>query len=198
MDALPVWTWPGAVPVVPPHGVFVISVATDGGTLREPARAQLRQALMEALSAVLKVPGAAISLRSTPGQAPGIVIAASSNNEAIPRHIACSFSHESGLSLAAVNLHGAIGIDIMRVVDTPDWQAVSHDYLGPDVTATLLALPAVDRPRAFAQAWTANEARLKCLGRQLSEWQPSTNGGALRCLALDLPGGFTGALVTSA
>jgi len=181
-------------------GILVVSVATeggkDGGKLRDRARVQVRQAVVEVLAEVLRLPASAISVQSTPGVAPRILI----GDDA--RAVACSFSHESGLSLAAVNLHGGIGIDIMRVADIPDWQAVARDFLGPDTTAALLALPAADRPRAFAQAWTENEARLKCHGRQLVEWTapaaPAQQHGSTRILTLTLPDGFAGSLATSA
>lgn len=183
-------------------GILVVSVPTeggkDGGKLRDRARMQVRQTIVEVLAEVLRLPASGISVQSTPGEAPRILI-----GEAV-RTVACSFSHESGLSLAAVNLHRAdgIGVDIMRVADIPDWQAVARDYLGPDATAALIALPAADRPRAFAQAWTANEARLKCQGRQLVEWTrpaaPPQPHEHIRVHALALPDGFAGSLATSA
>jgi 4'-phosphopantetheinyl transferase len=175
------------VPTFYADGVFVVSVQTEGGNQRDRARVQVRQAISEVLSAILGVPAGAIDVQSAPGQAPRVAAGGSD--------IGCSFSHEAGLSLAAINLRGAIGVDIMRIAGIPDWQAVARDYLGPDVTASLLALPAMDRPRAFAQAWTAREARLKCAGRQLGEWTGTAAlPAASHSVALDLGSGFAGAL----
>lgn len=182
------------VPTFYADGVFVISVATEGGNQRDRARVQVRQALTEVLRGMLGVPAGAIGVQSTPGQAPRIVIAGRDDN------IGCSFSHEAGLSLAAVHLHGAVGVDIMRIIEVPDWQAVARDYLGPGATAALQALAALDRASGFAQAWTAHEARLKCEGRQLTEWvsAEAPAPAAIRCVTLALPSvpgsSFAGAL----
>ncbi len=169
-------------------GVHVVSVKTESGTQRDRPRAQARQAIAEVLSELLRVPASAISVQSTPGQAPRITV-----DGAAPGLIGGSFSHEAGLSLAAINLHGAVGVDIMRVADVTDWHDISRDYLGPQVTAALLPLPAADRPRAFTQAWAAHEARLKCLGLQLTEWRPAAPSSP-DSLPLQLPTGFVGAL----
>lgn len=174
-------------------GVFVIRVATEGGQQRDQARIQVRLALTQALSEMLCVPASAIGIQSTPGEQPCIVIdgGAPGPDGAASARIGCSFSHEAGLSLAAVNLRGAVGVDILRVADIPDCQQVAYDYLGPDVATGLLALPAHARPRAFAQAWTEHEARLKCEGRQLAEWaqrDQSAAPGKGRCQISSLTG----------
>jgi 4'-phosphopantetheinyl transferase len=186
------------LPQAPADGLLVISVRTEGGTQRERARVQVRDAVVEVLAAVLGVPAADISVQARPGQAPSVALAGRDERDG---SIGCSFSHEDGLSLAAINLHGDVGVDIMRVAGIPDWLAVARDYLGPGVTADLLALPAEDLPRAFAQAWAANEARLKCEGRQLSEWLPAGSRIAapdqpqVHACSLALPDGFAGEIV---
>lgn len=164
MKTLAVHPWPGPVPA-PEDGVVVIAINTVAGAPRAQARAQIRLATQEVLSVLLDLPAEAITIQSTPGQPPRIVVP---TGEA--RTIGCSFAHEDGCSVAAINLRGTVGVDLMRVQDIPDWQAVSRDYLGPEATATLLATPAAERQRTFAQAWANNEAVLKCHGEQLSEW----------------------------
>ncbi|WP_122697970.1 4'-phosphopantetheinyl transferase superfamily protein, partial [Pseudomonas viridiflava] len=72
-----------------------------------------------------------------------------------------SFSHESGLSVAAVNLSGLVGVDVMTVQNVPDWQTVARDYLGPTVTHRLQETPEGARNLAFANAWCQHEALLK-------------------------------------
>jgi 4'-phosphopantetheinyl transferase len=96
-------------------------------------------------------------------------------------HIGCSFSHDAGYALAAFNLQGPIGADLMQVQDIPDWQAVARDYLGPVVAAALQSAAA---RRAFTQAWTQREAALKCHAQQISEWQADLPG---QSIALALP-----------
>lgn len=173
--ALAVQPWPGPVPALR-DGLFVIMVRTGGGngTQRDNARRQIRQATCEALAAVLNLAPDAIRIESSPGRPPRIVV------DGDARGIGCSFAHEDmcddSYALAAVNLHGAVGVDLMRVREIPDWEAVAHDYLGPAVSAALAATPTADRPRALAQAWTRREAGLKCHGQQLSEWRAEMVG----------------------
>ena len=86
--------------------MLVIRLATDGE--RASARAQVRQAVRQALCAWLALAPDQIALTSTPGQAPRLVLKGA-------RTAGLSVSHEAGLSLAAINLHGRIGVDLMRV-----------------------------------------------------------------------------------
>jgi 4'-phosphopantetheinyl transferase len=183
MNILAVHTWPGPTPT-PQDGLFALLIPTTPSTntlpgtaataaahRREAARLLLRRAAREALAAVLRVPAADITITSRPGQPPSILLA----NR--PSSIGISFSHEEGYALAAINLHGAIGVDLMRIQDIPDWQAVARDYLGPAAAAALQASD--DRPRAFAKAWTRREAALKCHAQQLSEWQADLPGQSI-------------------
>ncbi|MQA40898.1 4'-phosphopantetheinyl transferase family protein [Rugamonas aquatica] len=184
MMELVVHAWPGPVPALR-DGLFVIGVETSA--LRERAREQIRLAARTALAAVLSVDAGAIAIDSTPGEAPRIKLAGDEHA------IGCSFTHEEGYALAAINLHGAVGVDVMRVQDIQDWDNVARDYLGPEVCAALAAAPAGKRAIGFAQAWTRHEAWLKCHGRQLSEWQAgdeASTGIALR----GLPEGLVGHL----
>jgi 4'-phosphopantetheinyl transferase len=167
MTTLTVHPWPGPTPALK-DGVFVIGVQTSPQRAR--ARAQIREALRQALAAVLRLAPEAFSILSTPGQPPRIALAGDT------RSIGCSLAHENSYALAAVNLHGVVGVDVMRVQEIPDWQAVARDYLGPTVSAALVDTATSDLPAAFAQAWTRREAALKCRGQQLSEWQADIVG----------------------
>ena len=168
-------------------GLYVLAVRTGSGQQRAPARVQLREPLRAALSELLVLPQQQISIHATPGSAPHI--------DAAGGKVACSFSHEDGLSLAAVNLHGPVGIDLMKVQDIPDWESVARDYLGPEACAALRACRPQDRPRALAQAWTAHEARLKCLGLPLTEWHALTTAQhAPHLLELPVPPGWCASL----
>ncbi|NBF05051.1 hypothetical protein GV819_22450 [Pseudomonas sp. Fl5BN2] len=187
--ALQVFAWP----YCQAHwqqGVLLVSVTTGPGDSRTRARKEIRLALREALSQSLGIATESIHIHSPPGQAlqlslPGWGLAG------------LSISHEQGLSLAAVHLYGAVGVDLMQVEEIPDWQLVAQDYLGPSVTGQLLELTEDLRPPAFAQAWSEREATLKCAGLPLTEWFP-LHPPAYRCFALDLPDDWVGTLVLPA
>jgi 4'-phosphopantetheinyl transferase len=178
MKTLAVHPWPGPAPA-PQDGLFAILIGV--GAQREAARRQVRRAACEALAAALGIPADDIDISSTRGTAPQVLVGGAA------QPIGCSFAYEDGHALAAINLHGAIGADLMRVQDIPDWQAVARDYLGPAVGAALLATSAAGRPRAFAQAWTRREAALKCAGQALGEWRDDLDGVASSPVLLAMP-----------
>ncbi|MGK5081050.1 4'-phosphopantetheinyl transferase family protein [Janthinobacterium sp. HLX7-2] len=158
-------------------GLLVIGI--DAPASRAEARALLRQAVRIAAAQWLNMDIDSIAMASTPGQAPRLLLAG--------RAAWLSFSHEAGLSLAAIHLHGPIGIDVMRVQDIADWQNVARDYLGPQVAQELAACPAAQRPLQLAQAWTAREAALKCAGVQLAEWSGAAPACRLQALSVPAP-----------
>ncbi|PLY43807.1 4-phosphopantetheinyl transferase [Janthinobacterium sp. ROICE36] len=175
MDFTMLWAGDGvlAIGIVPPPS-------------RMEARARLRQAVCEAAAQWQNLDIEAISVESTPGSCPRLLLAGGV--------VGLSFSHDEGISLAAVHLHGAVGIDVMRVQDIADWFNLARDYLGPQVAQELAACPAAQRPLALAQAWTAREAALKCAGLQLMEW----NEMSLHCNVqhIALQDGFIAMLAT--
>jgi len=162
--------WPGHVAPIA-EGLYVIAVPTVAQ--RESARLQVRQALRELLAQVLERELHTISIDNQRGQAPQIFL------DGVPQAFGCSFSYAGHAALAALHLHGAVGVDMMLPSEMPDWQAVAHDYLGPSVAATLAATPPAQRARAFSDAWCALEATLKCHGEALSEWHAARSGAAL-------------------
>jgi 4'-phosphopantetheinyl transferase len=171
-------------------GVAVIGIG--GQAEREPARLAIRAAIVAALSQLSGLPPQRIALHAEPGEAPWALLDAPAGQ----RRAWLAVSHDGELSVAAIRLHGAVGIDVTQVLDIPDWQPVARDYLGPAVAARLAALPDHARVQAFARAWTEREARLKCLGRELTEWSAAGDRevDACRCLPLSLPEGYVGAL----
>jgi 4'-phosphopantetheinyl transferase len=176
MKALAVHFWPGPTPT-PQDGLLAILINTDGQ--RDAARRAIRLAAREVLAVVLDVPAADIAIESTPGTPPRILLAGLSSRAGI------SFSHDANYALAAINLQGPIGADLMQAQDIPDWQALARDYLGPKVASALQT--ATDLPHAFTQAWTQREAALKCHAQQISEWQADLPGQSIP-LALPVPG----------
>ena len=158
-------------------GVLVIGIAPPPS--RMEARAHLRQAVREAAARWLKMDIGAIAVESTPGAPPRLLLAG--------RAVSLSFSHDEGISLAAVHLHGPVGIDVMRVQDIADWFMLARDYLGPQVAQELASMPDPQRPFALAQAWTAREAALKCAGLPLAEWNGAAPACRLQALRLAAP-----------
>ena len=169
--------------------VHLLSLLIPETTLRDDARMLVRQALREALGKLLATGDQPLSLISQPGQPIRLAPPWAA--------IGVSVSHESSRSLAAINLNGPVGIDLMRVANAPaDFHAISRDYLGPDATARLCALPDEQRPLAFAQAWTGFEARMKCLALELGEWTPQLDAQLRICsvVELQMPAGWVAAL----
>ena len=168
--------------------VIVISVETPLTTIRHIARQRIRSALSEALGILLAQPAQSVALISEPGQPIRL---------GLPKQqCGLSISHEPGLSVAAINLCGAIGIDLMRPGDVPDWQQVALDYLGPQICKRIREHPENRRAHAFAQEWTRYEACLKCLGLGIDEWHPALQSKLQRCnvTELALPDGIVGAV----
>ncbi|MDN2674301.1 4'-phosphopantetheinyl transferase superfamily protein [Janthinobacterium sp. SUN026] len=159
------------------NGVLVIGIAAV--LPRAEARLRIRAAVREALAQWLKLDIEAISVESTPGQAPRLMLAG--------RAAGLSLTHDEGISLAAVHLHGPVGLDVMRVQAIADWCNLARDYLGPQVTQELASLPDAQRPLALAQAWTAREAALKCAGLPLAEWDGAAPACRLQALSLAAP-----------
>lgn len=165
-------------------GVLVIGIAAV--LPRAEARLRIRAAVCEAAAQWLKLNVETISVASTPGAPPRLLLAG--------RAASLSFSHDEGLSLAAISLHGPVGIDVMRVQDIGDWFHLARDYLGPLVAEELAACPDAQRPLALAQAWTAREAALKCAGLQLMEWDEMSLNCNVQHIALQ--NGFVAMLAT--
>jgi 4'-phosphopantetheinyl transferase len=189
MDA-PAVLWWSAGQAFPPGLPDPVVVGIDGQTGREAARRAIREALLAALAAMSGLPQARIALHAAPGEAPFALL----DVGVAARRVSLSISHDGELSLAAIGMERPVGIDVTRVVAFPDWEAVARDYLGPSIAARLSSLPPAERPLAFARAWSEREARLKCLGIQLAEWDAGIERrlAACHCLALALPEGYVG------
>lgn len=153
---------------------------TTPGDDRTQARIQVRQALRDILGMLLPQP---LELIDVAGQALRV------KNSAIK----LSVSHASGLSVAAINLYGAVGVDLMQVDKDadflPDWQQVAHDYLGP------AAVSRISGAYEFAQAWTQREAQLKCCGLGITEWDARQELPSGDTMMLVLPDRYVGSVV---
>lgn len=173
----------------------VVVIGIQNQSDRDLARRAIREAIAAELAALSGLPPQRIALHTPEGQVPYALL----DTPAGQRRAWIAISHDGALSLAAISLQGPVGIDVTVVMDIPDWEAVARDYLGPQVTAALAAMPAAGRAEAFARAWSEREARLKYLGRELIEWSEDGDRplAACRCLPLDLPEGYLGLLALS-
>ncbi|KZL36581.1 phosphopantetheinyl transferase [Pseudomonas syringae pv. syringae] len=147
----------------PRQNVLLVSCVTRPGCARDEARNRIRTCVRSAVEQWLELPSGAITFISAPGVAPRLLI----DGLPVPGF---SISHEAGFSLAAINLQGAVGVDLMQVQAVPDWHAVALDYLGAEVATGLSGLPESIRTMAFAKAWCRREAFLKLHGLALEEW----------------------------
>jgi 4'-phosphopantetheinyl transferase len=176
--------------------VWLVGVA--GVADRDAARREIRRALRTALAVLLGVAPSAIELPAAPGEAPyGLVSEARGAPAA--RRIALAISHDEAVSVAAIGLAGAVGIDVMRIADVPDWEALARDYLGPDAARMLAGLDPARRPAALARTWSEREARLKCVGLGLGEWRADEARALAHCacVPLALPDGYVGTLAVA-
>ena len=193
----PVHAWPGVLPA-PVDGLIVIRI--DTSSIRDLARQQIRLASRQLLCQLWGVPLAAIGLeaKAGAGQAPRITLHAGVALDVAASNIGISISHEPGVALAAIHLHGAVGVDLMRMQDVPDWKMVARDYLGAGTAAALAGMSPERRTRAFARAWTAQEASLKCRSLPLGEWVVPTLPAPCHSFELALPDDLVGTLAIPA
>ena len=170
LPPLTVYFWPESADSIPVNeSLIMIAVRTLPTTLRSQARKLIRMAITQVLADKLSCSYAEIKLISQSGQ---------SLKLSQPRQsIELSISHESGLSLAAINVNGKVGLDLIDVKSIPNNNEIyklASEYLGTQVAEYLSLLPSELQKHAFANAWTEFEARLKCQEKSLTEWAPSS------------------------
>lgn len=188
---VPAWTQDEPLPM-PRDGLLVFSLSTPFTRNRDLARQQTRAALCEVLAPLLGCPPQEVPLLSALGQPPRL--------RGRDSRIGLSVSHEAGLSLVAIHLNGAVGVDLLRVAEIPreddELLLLSAEYLGTETASMLADLPQNACRQAFARTWVALEAGLKCLGRGLTEWSPERQILLANCRIreLALPEGLIGAV----
>ena len=186
------WTGPGSLAFDGmPAGLqpLVIRIAAPDSGDRSIAREKIRAALRDVLGSMLRLAPEAVPLLSRPGESLRLDLPGAA--------VGLSVSHERGMTVAAIRPHGAVGIDLMRIEELPDWEAVASDYLGAQACLRLREIAPEYRTVAFAREWTLFEARLKCHGLALDEWTLEREASLRPCHAalLELPQEFVGAVV---
>jgi hypothetical protein len=166
----------GTGPTEPPTAGRVPRTGVSCGVQpspRQQARQQIRAALRQVLSSWSGNPDATLPLHETPR---GPVW----EGELAGRSLAISISYGDGEAWVAVLRGGAIGLDVMSATNFTEVEAVARLFLGPAAWNVIHKSP--NPPRAFALAWTALEARLKCLKQPLTEWPANQNDPLMKAL----------------
>ena len=162
---------------------------------REQARFQARAALRSCLARERACPEAALHISNQRNEAPQLWL----HGERLSQPF-CSISHTPGLALLAWHDGGSVGVDIQAVnegVSRHELRAVAQIFLAPNTAQALdgIALDALFF-KAFASAWAAQEARLKCAGVGLVEWSVKleTSLACLHCTPVTLADGYAAAV----
>ncbi len=195
LPPLTVYFWPESADSIPVNeSLIMIAVRTLPTTLRSQARKLIRMAITQVLADKLSCLPTEIKLISQSGQSLKILQP--------QQDIGLSISHESGLSLAAINMNGKVGLDLIDVKSIPNNNEIyklASEYLGTQVAEYLSLLPSELQKHAFANAWTEFEARLKCQEKSLTEWATSSalQRNTLSVRPLKLPESYIGTVVFS-
>jgi 4'-phosphopantetheinyl transferase len=187
-----VFEWPNdAGKIYTKNGLIVIALQTLPTTQREEARRLIRSVIQEVLASLLNCPISEIRLLSKTGQA---IMFLNENHD-----IGLSISHESRLSLVAINMKGRVGVDLMSMESIPDYeelQMIANEYLSEKVGGSIFRQPLESQKETFAHAWTAFEASLKLKGEALIEWSAKRDEmlDNVHTFNLDLTDGYIGSL----
>jgi 4'-phosphopantetheinyl transferase len=171
----------------------VISLSFPQNLQREAARQQLHLAITELLMQAFSCAAEQIRLIRVAGSRLQCFVAG--------QEIFISVSHEPGLSLAAISQKQLPGIDLMAVKAMDDWQDVADIYFSPQQIAALQQAQDDERAALFAQYWTMMEARFKCAGIAMTEYDEHVQQQMASALkdccsyALTLPAGYIGTLI---
>jgi 4'-phosphopantetheinyl transferase len=85
-----------------------------------------------------------------------------------PRALHFNVSHSGNMALIAVGSELSLGVDIEKIRDDVDAEALAERFFSPRERAGLRALPAHLRVPGFYACWTRKEAFLKATGTGLS------------------------------
>ena len=162
---------------------------------REQARLQARAALRSCLTKELGCPEDALQISNQRNEAPQLRLCGERLEQPF-----CSISHAPGLALLAWHGGGPVGVDIQAVnagTARHELQAVAQIFLAPNMAQVLdgLAQDALFF-KAFASAWAAQEARLKCAGVGLVEWSVELESSltCVHCTPLAMADGYAAAV----
>jgi 4'-phosphopantetheinyl transferase len=78
-----------------------------------------------------------------------------------------NMSHSGGLSLFAVSLGRAVGIDLEKIRPVNNLTSLTNRFFSPDEHSYITSLPPDERENAFFKAWVLKEAYVKATGEGL-------------------------------
>jgi 4'-phosphopantetheinyl transferase len=104
-------------------------------------------------------------------------------------------THSDGIALLAFTRIGDVGIDLERIRDLPDWQAIAEASLSPRQLERLWQHPVDRRREEFFRAWTQQEALLKAAGTGLGGAPPRVED--FQVYSLRAEPGFAAALAVT-
>ena len=172
--------------------LFVFGIDTDIEMHRNEVRKKVRNISRVIIGGILDCNLDEIELLVMPGQP----VRLSNGHDSV----GLSISHEIGMSLLAVNLRGAVGVDLILLDEdfdlASDYALVSIDYLGMEKFNFIENQPDEHKNLLFSCAWTEMEAALKCQELNLCEWNESLAAAKEKCLniKLDLHCGMVGSV----
>lgn len=82
-------------------------------------------------------------------------------------------SHSSGIAVFAFTPTCPIGIDVERLLEIPEIEAIASHFFTPRENQILMNLPVRFRLQAFYNCWTRKEAVLKATGEGIAENLPN-------------------------
>jgi len=170
-----IFHWPEMPALPPPGQPVLIRVVT--APARSPARQALRIVLHQVLAAWSKISPEQLPLRES---ASGLVWLGLLAGHSLD----ISLSYADGEGWIGLLRAGWIGVDILRMQSYSEAEAVARHYFDPAVLQTIQQ--AADPVLAFAAAWTALEARLKCLKQPLREVAAVAAPAATQCAVQSL------------
>jgi 4'-phosphopantetheinyl transferase len=83
-------------------------------------------------------------------------------------HLEFNVSHSEETALLAFTLDREIGVDVERVRQDSDVEAIAKHFFSESERGTLASLPASEKHAAFYRCWTRKEAFIKAKGEGLS------------------------------
>ena len=102
-------------------------------------------------------------------------------------------SHADDLAVYAFASECEVGVDVERIQEVAEWQAIATSFFAESETATLNTLAGAQRTSAFIGAWTRHEALLKVPGRGLGDRRAKDSATFSFC-PIKPPAGFAAAL----
>lgn len=102
-------------------------------------------------------------------------------------------SHADDLAVYAFARDCEVGVDLERIHEVAEWQAIAASFFTESETAILNTVAATQRPSAFIGAWTRHEAMLKVPGCGLGGARLA-EGATLSFCPIEPPAGFAASL----